>query len=62
MLSVKVSWNTRAAPKSSDGKHNYYSALTGDDLHEFVNFKMVSYHKQFKLSAENANTLEYKIG
>ena len=62
ILSVEFSWNTWAAPKSADGKLDYNAALTGDDLREFVNFKMFSYLKQFKLSAENANTLEYKIG
>ena len=62
ILSDEFSWNTWASPKSSDGKLDYNAALTGDDLREFVNFKLFPYLKQFKVSAENANTLEYKIG
>ena len=62
ILSDEFSWTTWATPKSSDGKLDYNAALTGDDLLEFVNFKLFPYLKQFKVSADNANTLEYKIG
>ena len=62
ILSNEFSWTTWATPKSSDGKLDYNAALTGDDLREFVNFKLFPYLKQFKISADNANTLEYKIG
>ena len=48
--------------KSGDGKLDYNAALTGDDSREFVNFKLFPYLKQFKVSADSANTLEYKIG
>ena len=62
ILSDEFSWTTWATPKSSDDKLDYNAALTGDDLREFVNFKLFPYLKQFKVSADNANTLEYKIG
>ena len=62
ILSDEFSWTTWATPKSSDGKLDYNAALTGDDLREFVNFKLFPYLKQFKVSAGSANTLEYKIG
>ena len=61
-LSDEFSWTTWAMPKSSDGKLDYNAALTGDDLREFVNLKLFPYLKQFKVSADSANTLEYKIG
>ena len=53
ILSVEFSWNTWASPKSANGKLDYNAALTGDDLREFVNFKLFPYLKQFKVSAEN---------
>ena len=62
ILSEEFSWSTWASPKSSDGKLDYNAALTGDDLREFVNYKLFPYLKQFKITAESANTLEYKIG
>ena len=62
ILSEEFSWTTWAAPKSNDGKLDYNAALTGDDLREFVNSQLFPYLKQFKVSADNANTLEYKIG
>ena len=58
-------WNNWAAPKITNGNgvlkidHN---ALTGDDLTDFVNNKLFPYLKKFKLSAESADTIEYKIG
>ena len=39
-----------------------HNALTGDDLTDFVNNKLFPYLKKFKLSAESADTIEYKIG
>ncbi len=65
-------WSVWAAPKLRQAQlpggrlsskveidHN---ALTGDDLLDFVNGKLFPYLKKFKLSAENADTIEYKIG
>jgi type I restriction enzyme M protein len=36
--------------------------VTGDDILDFVNNKLFPYLKKFKLSAESADTIEYKIG
>src|SRR5690606_3437405 len=54
-------WSVWAVPKLADGKIDH-NALTGDDLLDFVNGKLFPYLKKFKLSAESANTIEYKIG
>ncbi len=63
-------WTVWAMPKlvlsgaegDKDGKLNHHTALTGDDLTDFVNNKLFPYLKKFKLSAESADTIEYKIG
>ena len=65
IIDKEYQWNTWAAPKITNGggalkiDHN---ALTGDDLTDFVNNKLFPYLKKFKLSAESADTIEYKIG
>ena len=55
-------WNSWACPKNKDGKLNHNKALDGDDLRDFVNIKLFPYLKKFKGSAENSETVEYKIG
>jgi len=62
IVSSEYSWTTWAAPKTADGKLDYNAALTGDDLKDFVNAQLFPYLRGFKQSADNANTLEYKIG
>ena len=62
ILNKKYAWTAWAAPKTADGKLDYHSALTGDDLLHFVNNELFPYLKSFKVSAEHADTLEYKIG
>jgi type I restriction enzyme M protein len=54
-------WNIWAAPKKG-GKLDHHSALTGDDLKDFVDHKLFPYFKKFKISAESPETIEYKIG
>jgi type I restriction enzyme M protein len=44
------------------GKLDHHKAMTGDDLLDFVNGKLFPYLKKFKLSADSADTIEYKIG
>jgi type I restriction enzyme M protein len=61
IIDQEYQWNVWAAPKLADGKIDH-NALTGDDLLDFVNGKLFPYLKKFKLSAENADTIEYKIG
>jgi len=62
ILSNEYAWTTWAAPKTQEDKPDYNKALTGDDLKEFVDYKLFPYLKRFKNSAEHADTLEYKIG
>ncbi|HMQ04615.1 MAG TPA: class I SAM-dependent DNA methyltransferase [Pyrinomonadaceae bacterium] len=62
ILDPEFKWNTWAAPKTKDGKLDHHKALTGDDLIDFVDKKLFPYLKQFKTSAERADTIEYKIG
>ncbi|MCF8305487.1 MAG: type I restriction-modification system subunit M [Ignavibacteriales bacterium] len=73
IIDKEYQWNNWAAPKlrraqlAKDGTATErvevdHNALTGDDLTDFVNNKLFPYLKKFKLSAESADTIEYKIG
>ncbi|MBN1391208.1 MAG: N-6 DNA methylase [Sedimentisphaerales bacterium] len=62
IISREYSWNVWAAPKDKEGKLDHNKALTGDDLKDFVDLKLFPYLKKFRQSAENAQTIEYKIG
>ena len=62
IISPEFQWGVWAVPKGKDGKLDHHKALTGDDLTDFVNQKLFPYLKKFKLNAENADTIEYKIG
>ncbi|MDP8203314.1 MAG: N-6 DNA methylase [Candidatus Tenebribacter mawsonii] len=62
IIDKEYSWNIWAAPKTSDGKLDHHKALTGDDLIEFVDQKLFPYLKKFKSTADNPDTIEYKIG
>ena len=68
IINQEYQWNVWAAPKIKvelGGAKRIkvdHNALTGDDLLDFVNGKLFPYLKKFKLSAENADTIEYKIG
>jgi type I restriction enzyme M protein len=62
IIAHEYKWNTWAAPKGKDGKIDHHTALTGDDLADFVNNQLFNYLKKFKASAESADTIEYKIG
>lgn len=62
IISNEYRWDKWAMPKTKDGKLDHNKALTGDDLTDFVNIKLFPYLKKFKVSAEHANTIEYKIG
>lgn len=55
-------WETWAAPKTADGKLDHNTALTGDDLTEFVDRELFPYLAGFKQRATGPNTIEYKIG
>ena len=62
IIKTEYSWNTWAAPKDANGQLDHNSALTGDDLIEFVDSSLFPYLKSFKTTADNPNTIEYKIG
>ena len=62
ILDEPYRWETWAAPKGNDGKIDHNRALSGDDLLEFVNQKLVPYLHGFKQTASGPNTIEYKIG
>lgn len=60
IISPEYRWGTWACPKTGDGKLDHHKALTGDDLKDFVDHKLFPYLKKFR--AEEADTIEYKIG
>lgn len=62
ILDEPYRWGTWAAPKGADGKIDHNKALSGDDLLDFVNQKLMSYLHGFKQRASGPNTIEYKIG
>lgn len=55
-------WSSWAAPKKDDGSFDYDTALTGDDLIDYVNRDLFPYLQSFKQRAPNPDTIEYKIG
>ena len=62
IIDGKYRWAKWAVPKSKDGKIDHNSALTGDDLKDFVNRELFPYLAKFKSTASGPDTLEYKIG
>ena len=55
-------WQEWAAPRRADGTIDYNSALTGDDLRDFVNNKLFPYLASFKQTTDNPKSINYKIG
>jgi len=55
-------WEIWAMPKGGDGKLDHNTAMTGDDLRDFVNNKLFAYLHGFKQRASGPQTIEYKIG
>ena len=62
ILDESYRWESWAAPKDENGKIDHNKALVGDDLRDFVDHKLFPYLHDFKQKADNANTIEYKIG
>ena len=62
IIRPEFKWEQWAVPKGSDGKIDHNKALIGDDLKNFVDRELFPYLKNFKVDADNANTIEYKIG
>lgn len=62
IIKDEFTWSTWAAPKKADGTFDHDKALTGDDLIDFVNRELFPYLQSFKQTADNPQTIEYKIG
>ena len=62
ILDEEHRWSSWAAPKKNDGSLDHDSALTGDDLIEYVNNDLLPYLQSFKQRATSPDTIEYKIG
>ncbi|TVO60554.1 class I SAM-dependent DNA methyltransferase [Denitromonas ohlonensis] len=62
LLEAPYRWESWAAPKTASGALDHNTALTGDDLRDFVDRKLFPYLHGFKQKASGPNTLEYKIG
>jgi len=62
IIDPEYQWSIWATPKDAEGKLDYHKALSGDDLADFVNIKLFPYLKKFKVDAERADSIEYKIG
>ncbi len=62
ILDKAYRWSAWAAPKTEDGEFDHDAALTGDDLITFVNEELFPYLRSFKQTAEDPDTIEYKIG
>jgi type I restriction enzyme M protein len=55
-------WSDWAAPKKKDGSFDHDTALTGEDLIDYVNRDLFPYLQGFKQRATSPDTIEYKIG
>jgi len=62
ILDAGYRWSAWAAPKDAAGALDHNTALTGDDLVEFVDRKLFPYLHGFKQRASGPDTIEYKIG
>jgi type I restriction enzyme M protein len=61
ILEAEYRWAAWAAPKNASGSFDHNSALTGPDLIDFVNQRLVPYLRSFKGRAESPDSIEYKI-
>jgi type I restriction enzyme M protein len=61
IISDEYRWDAWAAPQRNGG-FDHDAALTGTDLTEFVDNKLFPYLASFRQTAENPQTIEYKIG
>ena len=62
ILDEEYRWPKWAMPKDAEGKLDHHVAKTGPDLVQFVDGQLFPYLASFKQSADNAQTIEYKIG
>ena len=57
IISGKYRWSEWAVPKGKDGKIDHNTALTGDDLRNFVNNELFPFLAKFKSTATGPDTL-----
>ena len=62
IINEKYRWHTWAMPKDKDGDLDRHRAKTGPELIEFVDHQLFPYLAKFKQTADNPQTIEYKIG
>jgi type I restriction enzyme M protein len=62
ILDEEYRWGSWATPKGKDGKIDHNTALSGDDLTDFVNHNLFPYLSGFTKRETDPDTLEYKIG
>jgi type I restriction enzyme M protein len=62
IIDEKHRWSSWAAPKKADGSFDHDTALTGDDLIDYLNRELFPYLQGFKQRANGPDTIEYKIG
>ncbi|WP_322629164.1 N-6 DNA methylase [Halothiobacillus sp.] len=62
ILDEPYRWDVWAAPKNAQGAIDHNTALTGDDLRDFVDRTLFPYLHGFKQRATGPDTIEYKIG
>jgi type I restriction enzyme M protein len=62
IIAPEYRWEAWAAPRNGSGKIDLNTALTGDDLEDFVNIHLFPYLKKFKTNAVGPDTIEYKVG
>ena len=62
ILDKPYRWQSWAAPKAKDGTPDLNTARTGSDLIDFVNGQLFPYLQTFHDTADDPDTLEYKIG
>lgn len=62
ILDEEYRWPNWAMPKTEDGEIDHNKTKTGPDLVTFVDTKLFPYLASFKQKADNAQTIDYKIG
>lgn len=62
IIAPKYRWEVWACPKDKDDKLDHNTALSGDDLKDFVDRELFPYLKKFREEADSPDTIEYKIG
>lgn len=62
IIKQAFSRDTRAVPKKNDGTPDLNAMMTGKDLKEFVDNKLLPYLKDFRQWGTDIDTMQYKIG